>query len=227
MRKQGFTLIELMIVIAIIAIIAAIAIPNLLSSKMSANETSAMATLNVFKSVEAVWMQGDTDRNGTKDFWTYDVSCFNRMFRADGTTLVAAIDISVAKADIGMAANDVFDVAGAYVNTRPTLTANKGYFYKAILNSDNTPTAYNINTAGTNAVAACNNFLWGFCAAPASYNNSGIKTYIINQAGTTYSRDIAISSNPTVLTDWDVGGSLNAVDTWPGLDPTTTGWTVD
>jgi len=44
-RNKGFTLIELMIVIAIIAIIAAIAIPNLLAAKASANETSAKSSL--------------------------------------------------------------------------------------------------------------------------------------------------------------------------------------
>ena len=46
MRKQeGFTLIELMIVVAIIAIIAAIAIPSLLNARKAGNEASAISSL--------------------------------------------------------------------------------------------------------------------------------------------------------------------------------------
>jgi type II secretion system protein G len=45
MKKNGFTLVEIMTVVAVIALLAAIAIPNLLRAKIAANESSAQSTL--------------------------------------------------------------------------------------------------------------------------------------------------------------------------------------
>lgn len=51
----GFSLIELLIVVAIILIIAAIAIPNLLKSKMAANQSSAVASLRTLNTCEVTY----------------------------------------------------------------------------------------------------------------------------------------------------------------------------
>ena len=68
--KKGFTLIELMIVIAIIAIIAAIAIPNLIEARKNGNETAAIGALKTIGSAQALFRESDKEGDGNLDYGT-------------------------------------------------------------------------------------------------------------------------------------------------------------
>ena len=54
-KQKGFSLIELLIVVAIILIIAAIAIPNLLRAKMAANEASAVGSMRTLNTASVAY----------------------------------------------------------------------------------------------------------------------------------------------------------------------------
>jgi prepilin-type N-terminal cleavage/methylation domain-containing protein len=68
---RGFTLIELLIVVALIAIISAISLPNLLSARQQANESSAVATLRTVTSAQSQFKtanKADEDGDGAGEY---------------------------------------------------------------------------------------------------------------------------------------------------------------
>ena len=69
-KNSGFTLIELMIVVAIIAIIAAIAIPNLLRSRMQSNESASIGNIRTVNGAEVAYHSANSQYATTFDALT-------------------------------------------------------------------------------------------------------------------------------------------------------------
>jgi len=74
--SQGFSLIELLVVVAVILIVAAIAIPNFIRSKMRANEAAAVANLRNITTAEIVYST------------TYGIGFSDNLAKLGGTLLL-------------------------------------------------------------------------------------------------------------------------------------------
>jgi prepilin-type N-terminal cleavage/methylation domain-containing protein len=70
-REKGYTIIELLIVAAIIGILLAIAIPNLIKARISANEANARKAMQTLRDAEGEFFEQDADNDGTRNFTNY------------------------------------------------------------------------------------------------------------------------------------------------------------
>ncbi|MBI5779461.1 MAG: DUF2950 family protein [Planctomycetes bacterium] len=177
--------------------------PDLLGSRISANEISAVASLRAIVAAEALWRQQDADGNGIRDYWTYDVSGLYRMLRADGRTKCEFISVDLANADASPADVSIFENSKLAQRLSAKVQPKYGYLFEA-MSEDEAGESYNQEMVA--GIPAANQTRFAFVAYPETYGKTGTKTFIVDESGTIYEVDPGSNQSKTVLQ-------------WPGPNP--------
>lgn len=188
------------VILILFVVIIVLFIPPFIPGTMAYNERSAFEALRQILYAGMSWCCQDVDGNGMMDHWTMDISCFYRMYRADGQTLLAFIPLDLARADAAPVPYTRNDFFGSVPNhqihrvTDPapdpqietwkiiTPQAYNGYFFRVMLVDEN-GVPYNQVPVGSKQIAACNYQKYGFVAYPDTYGKDGMRTFIMTEQG--------------------------------------------
>lgn len=199
-KKDGFTLIELMIVIAIIAIIAAIAIPGVLAAQRASNERNASASMKTFGTAQADFRANDRDNNRILDFWTADVFGLYGLIPIQGTSTALPGDSASSELAIKLIEPGLAGADGEFTNpatySKVTVAASivlfspkSGYYFRVCEQEQvgTTDVDIQLDTDGTGFYGADTHDFgrYAYMAFPVARGN-GTFVFMVNEDNTIY-----------------------------------------